>query len=119
MNVWVLEESSFFASKFRRYQKKHPNETIAVMNNLDTYVRTIESGVKPALIQAGFIHKEPLGVIAIDQKGAQSSLRQTRLYIYTFEVRNTIFLITIGDKNSQKRDIEDCRNFVKSLRKES
>jgi len=119
MSVWILEESSFFASKFRRYQKKHPNETIAVMNNLDTYVRTIESGVKPTLIQAGFIHREPLGVIAIDQKGAHSSLRQTRLYIYTVEVRNTIFLITIGDKNSQKRDIEDCRNFVKSLRKES
>lgn len=119
MNEWVLEESSFFASRFRRYQKKHPNETAAVMNNLDTYMRTLNSGVKPALIQAGFIHREPHGVIAIDQKGTQGSSRQTRLYINTFKVRNTIFLITIGDKNSQKRDIEECRNFVKSLRKES
>ncbi len=55
MNGWVLEESSFFASRFRRYQKKHPNETAAVMNNLDTYVRTLNAGVKPTLIQAGFI----------------------------------------------------------------
>jgi hypothetical protein len=36
----------------------------------------------------------------------------------TFEVENTVYLITIGDKNSQKRDIEDSRNFVLSLRKE-
>lgn len=118
MNVWVLEESSFFASRFRRYQKKHPNETAAVMNNLDTYVRTLNAGVKPALIQAGFIHQEPQGVIALDQKGTQVSPRQTRLYVYAYTVHNTLFLITIGDKNSQKRDIKDCRDFLKSIQKE-
>lgn len=118
MNGWVLEESPFFASRFRHYQKKHPNETAAVMNNLDTYVRTLNAGVKPTLIQAGFIHREPQGVIAIDQKGTKDSRRQTRLYVYAFEVGNTLFLITIGDKNSQKRDIEDCRHFISSLRKE-
>ncbi len=118
MSEWILEESTFFASKFRRYQKKHPNETAAVMNNLDTYVRTLNAGVKPTLIQAGFIHREPQGVIAIDQKGIKGSPRQTRLYVYAFEVGDVLFLITIGDKNSQKKDIEDCRRFISSLRKE-
>jgi hypothetical protein len=99
--------------------KKHPNETIAMMNNLDTYVRALKAGVKPVMIQAGFIHKEPHGVIAIDQKGTHGSPRQTRLYVYAFEEKNTLYLITIGDKNSQKRDVEDCRNFMKSLRKET
>ena len=119
MSEWVLEESSFFASRYKRFQKKHPNETAAMMNNLDTYVRGLNKGIKPALLQAGFIHREPLGVIALDQKGASGSPKQTRLYIYTYEVENTVFLITIGDKNSQKRDIEDSRSFVFSLRKES
>lgn len=118
MNGWVLEESPLFASRFRRYQKKHPNETAAVMNNLDTYVRTLNAGVKPTLIQASFIHREPQGVIAIDQKGTRGSPRQTRLYVYAFEIANTLYLITIGDKNSQKRDIEDCRHFISFLQKE-
>ena len=88
------------------------------MNNLDTYMRTLNMGVKPGFIQAGFIHREPHGVIAIDQKGAKGSPKQTRLYIYAFEVGNILYLITIGDKNAQKRDIQDCRQFVTSMRKE-
>lgn len=119
MNEWIIEESSYFASRYKRFRKKHPNETAAMMNNLDTYIRALNKGVKPALLQAGFIHREPLGVIALDQRGASGSPKQTRLYIYTYEVRNTVYLITIGDKISQKRDIDDCRNFVKALRKES
>ena len=118
MSEWVLEVSPFFAGRFRRYQKKHSNETAAVMNNLDTYLRTLNMGVKPELIQASFIHREPQGAVAIDQKGVKGSPRQTRLYVYSFVASTTLYLITIGDKNSQKRDIQDCRQFVTSLRKE-
>lgn len=118
MTEWVLEESLIFASRFKRYQKKHPNETAAVLNNLDTFVRTLQSGVKPAMIRAGFIHREPQGVIAIDQKGMKGSPRQTRFYIYADDVDLTVYLVTIGDKNTQKRDVADCRRFVTTLRKE-
>jgi hypothetical protein len=75
-----LQESPFFASRFKRYQKKHPKETAAVLNNLDTYVRTLNMGARSEFIQASFIHREPRGVVAIDQKGARASSRQTRLY---------------------------------------
>ena len=118
MEEWVLEESTFFASRFKRYKKKHPKETLAVMNNLDTYVHALKQGVKPPLIQAGFIHREPQGVVAIDQKGTKGSAKQTRLYVYAVEIGQKVYLITSGDKNSQRRDLADCRNFVDSLRRE-
>lgn len=118
MTKWMLEEAPIFASRFRWYQKKHPNETRAALNNLDTYLTALNSGVKPPLIQAGFIHREPQGVVAIDQKGGKGSLKQTRLYMYTAEVKNTVYLITIGDKQSQDQDLKDCRKFVTDLRKE-
>ena len=82
-------------------------------------MQALKAGVKPEHIQAGFIHREPHGVVAIDQKGAKGRPRQTRLYIYADEPRQTIHLITIGDKNSQKRDIADCRKFISNLRKET
>ncbi len=119
MVEWDLEESPFFASKFKRFQKKHPNEVAAALNNLDTYMHTLKKGVKPTLIRAGFIHIESLGVIAIDQKGAEGKPRQTRLYIYAFERLGTVYLLTIGDKNSQQADIKDCCDFVKSLRRDN
>ena len=79
MSEWMLEESYFFASKFRRYQKRHPDETATVMNNLDTYFRTLNAGVKPELIQAGHLHHEPRGVLAVDQRGTRGRSTETRL----------------------------------------
>ncbi len=117
MSVWRFEESSFFASKFKKYQKKHRAETIAVLSNLDTYEKALNSGVKPPLIRAGFIHPEPQGVVGIDQKGTKGKARQTRLYIYACEQDHVVYLITIGDKNSQKQDIKDCKEFMDRFRK--
>lgn len=118
MTEWVLEESTIFPRRFKRYQKNHPDETAAVLNNLDTYVRTLQAGVHPSRIKIGFIHREPQGVIAIDQKGMKGSPRQTRLYLVPEGEEHVVYLITIGDKNTQSRDLTDCRHFIASLRKE-
>ena len=108
----------FFGGKLAKYQKKHPDETIAVLSNLDTYTTTLQGGVKPSLIRAGFIHREPQGVVAIDQRGTKGRPRQTRLYVFPDLTTSVLYLITIGDKNSQTRDLKDCRQFVNDLRKD-
>ena len=117
MPEWVIEESEFYPNRVKKYQKKHRRETASALNNLDTYFDTLRSGVKPTHIQAGFIHLEPQGVVALDERGMKGRGRATRLYIYTVEVDKVLYLITIGDKDSQKRDLVDCREFVKNLRK--
>jgi len=117
--VWWMGESDIFARRLRRYQKRHPDETLAVLDNLDTFMRALNSGVRPAQIQAGFVHREPQSVIAIDQSGAPRKLRETRLYCYPCEPEETVYVITIGDKNSQHADLQDCREFVERLRTES
>lgn len=114
-----MGESDIFARRLRRYQKRHPDETLAVLDNLDTFMRALNSGVRPTQIQAGFVHREPRGVIAIDQSGALRKLRETRLYIYPSELEDTVYVITIGDKDSQHADLQDCRKFLDRLRTES
>jgi hypothetical protein len=99
--------------------KDHPRELQAVLDNLDTYFKSLEAGVKPLQIKHGFMHSEPLGAVAIDQKGGGKSLAQTRLYVYPEPETETLHLITLGDKQSQKDDIATCRTFVTELRKES
>ena len=115
--MWELEGTSLFDRRLKRYQKKHPVEATAVLNNLDTYLKTLASGIKPGVINVGWIHREPEGVVAIDQKGGGPYLRQTRLYLYANEKNETVYLISIGDKNSQKNDLKDCRNFIKKHRR--
>lgn len=120
MNSWRLAVSEVFDSRSKRSEKKHPEETRAMFNNLDTYLATLNAGVNVAQIKAGFIHPEQMGVKALDQKGAKGYPTQTRLYIYPDENTRTVYLITIGEKGKKKvqnKDVSFCGDFVKAIRK--
>lgn len=114
MEDWSLEETNVYQRRYAEYEKKHPNELIAVLDNLDTYLKTLRNLGHPLNIQGGFIHKEPKGIKAIDQKGGgqKVKLQQTRLYIFPDINTKTIHLLTIGDKTSQKEDIKLCIEYV-------
>jgi len=115
--MWTIERSDDYERRHRWYEKKRPRELLAVLSNLDTYFETLAAGVKPLQIKAGFIHPEPLGVVAIDQKGGGRNLAETRLYVYADIDRQVLHVITLGDKNSQRDDLAACRRFVTNLRK--
>jgi hypothetical protein len=114
--MWKLAPTDEYERRHRRYVKDHPRELQAVLDNLDTYFKSLEDGVKPLQIRHGFMHNERLGVVAIDQKGGEKGLAQTRLYVYPETETETLHVITLGDKRSQKADIATCRAFVTELR---
>lgn len=115
--MWKLEQTDEYVRRHKRYVKNHPRELQAVLDNLDTYFKSLKAGVKPLQIKHGFLHPEPLGVVAIDQKGGGKKLAQTRLYVYPDTDTETLYVITLGDKRSQQDDIRTCRAFVNELRK--
>ena len=115
--MWKLESTAEYARRHKRYEKDNPRELEAVLDNLDTYFKSLEAGVKPLQIKHGFMHAEPLGVVAIDQKGGKGKLAQTRLYVYPDADTETLYVIALGDKRSQKDDLATCRTFVTQLRK--
>ncbi len=129
--MWVLRQTSTYEIRCKKYNKKHPNEAQAAFNNLHTIHNALNGGIKPSQLKAGFIHTEPNGIIALDQTGAQGNPKQIRLYIYPDENNlityldkdnkpddsKVIYLITIGDKHSQQKDIIDCKKFVEDLKK--
>ena len=77
-------------------------------------IKSIAANAK--CVQAGFLHAEPSGVLAIDQKGGGGNLQETRMYIYADQASNVLYLITIGNKSEQASDIEFCKKFVADLR---
>lgn len=113
--MWEIETTDPYERRLKRYLKKLPRETVAVLDNLDTYVAALKAGSKPAQIQYGFLHREPGGVVAIDQKRGGTGLKETRLYAYAWIDEEVVFLITLGDKKTQSDDIQECVNFVKRL----
>jgi hypothetical protein len=115
--VWEIQKSSFFESRFRHFQKKHPEEAKAVLNNLDTYFKTLCAGVNPVNIAGSFIHQEPEGLKAIDQKGGKGKMLQSRLYIFPDMVTKILHVISIGTKSDQSGDISECRDYIQPLKK--
>ncbi len=87
-----------------------------MLRNLDRYLKLLAVSKNSKALQAGYLHPEPGGVLAVDQKSGGAHLQETRLYTYADDDAKTVYLIAIGDKDAQHADIEYCKRFVKTLR---
>jgi hypothetical protein len=54
--------------------------------------------------------------VAVDQKGGGANLAETRGYMFADEAKKVLYLITIGNKQSQSDDIELSKEFITSLK---
>jgi len=114
--MWKVLRTEEFERRQKKYAKKKKNELMAVLNNLDIFLASLQAGRKPRPFAYGFLHSEPGDVIAIDQKGAGSSLAATRLYLYAAVEAETLYLLTIGDKSSQSDDIANCKRWARQIK---
>ena len=114
--MWKIEPTTGFERDQKHYSKKRPNELAAVLRNLQRYLCLLNVSKNAKMAQAGYLHPEPGGVLAIDQKGGGSNLQETRLYTYADDEKKVVYLIAIGDKDAQHSDVEYCKNFVNSVR---
>ncbi len=123
---WQLEATDQFERDAKRYAKKQRAEYLAVMENLEKYVISIEYASHPKLVYFGFLHEEPKGIRAIDQSGGalasgekRGKLDQTRLYTYAALESKVLHLLCLGSKTTQVKDIRYAERVVDALRKET
>ena len=69
MSLWSLIATDKYERDFKYYEKKHTNELMAVLLNLDKYFSALNHLNNPMQIKCGYIHIEPHGIIALDQSG--------------------------------------------------
>lgn len=81
MNPWQLEPTDQFTIDKAWYLKKHPRELEAVLNNLIRYVSQLKQSKNAFCVQAGYLHPEPRGVVALDQKGGGPVTRNPTLHL--------------------------------------
>ena len=67
--------------------------------------------------QLSFVHPEPLGMLALDERGPGKGTKKKtlRLYVYPDIIDHTVYLMLLGDKSSQPNDIALCKTFVLEL----
>lgn len=116
--MWQMEECDGFRRSFRQFAKRHRQEARNTLDNVEAYMADLLNGITPQQILYGFVHPEPNGIKALDESGPGAHKKATRLYVYPDEPTETLFLITIGGKDGQQRDIQSCRQFVIKLLKD-
>ena len=114
-NDWVLLPHSSYLRDLRWYAKKRPAELSAVLRNLERTMTLLANSPHARTIQAGFLHPEPHGMVAIDQRGVAGRLQETRLYCYAQADTRTLHLLGIGDKSSQHADLARLSPIARTL----
>jgi hypothetical protein len=114
--MWTITPTDQFERDSRHYTKKRPRELGAVLNNLKRYHELLGAAKNSKSVQAGFLHAEQAGVVAVDQKGGGVGLQETRLYTYAEDDKQILWMITLGNKSSQPDDVNFSREFVERLR---
>jgi hypothetical protein len=113
--MWQTEPTTQWQKDAKYYEKKHPTELAAVARNLKRYLAMLAVAKNCKCVKAWFLHDEPKGIVAIDQKGGGGNLQETRMYTFADEAKKVLYLITVGNKNEQPNDIQLAKNFVESL----
>ena len=119
-SIWTIEQPiDDFGKMSKPLIKKYSRELKNLLLNLQVYLDALNAGAKPVHIQRGFIHQEPHGVLAIDQRGEGKGLKEFRLYIYTDTDQQKLYLLALGDKKTQKSDITLCTQWVLGFREQT
>ena len=114
--MWQYLITPQFERSKKRYDKKRPAELAAVIRNLDRLREQLNGIPHCRAAQAGFLHHEPEGIWALDQKGpSQTKLQETRLYVFPVQENRALHIITVGNKNSQAADLQCALAYVQSL----
>lgn len=119
--MWTVQETDDYERDRRWFARKRPHELAAVVDNAEAYAIALEAGANPLqVLSFGYVHDERQGLYAVDQKHAATKrkLAETRLYLYPELETKTLFLLAIGDKNTQRHDVAKCHRFVAHRRKE-
>ena len=114
-STWSLLPHSAYLRDLRWYAKKRPAELAATLRNLERYMNLLARSPSARSVQAGFLHSEPHGMVALDQRGGGGRLQETRLYCYAHEGSRTVHLLGLGDKPSQSSDLARLSPIARSL----
>ena len=112
--AWESNADYATGAKFAKFQKQHPLEYKSLFANLSKIVGLLDSGHKIGGFNVGFFRSEGNEVYRIGQTGVPHA-KESRLYIYPDQSIKTLYILTIGDKDSQQDDINTSKTIVSKI----
>lgn len=114
---WEIESTEEFERSFRRSHKRYEASCEAALSRLQHFLDCWLNNpqLAPGFHLPGWVHPEGRGVLAVDQ-GTRRSLAAIRLYYYLDHPCRRLWLLRVGDKQSQYVDIAYCHGWVERFK---
>lgn len=113
--MWQIEPEHAPKGQMKKYQKKHEREFTSCFANLDRLLGLLNEDAPFGQIHVNYLRQEGDGIWRIGQTGVAHA-RETRLYIYPDEATKTVYVLGIGDKDTQPGNLKDARDLIKHIR---
>ena len=112
-------DETHFKRRLDKFGKNHPAELAQATNNLKNVLSYWEECSVEELRRSGLVRREAGGAVAVDQRGCKpQSNYEIRLYFYPQKLDDgtkICWLLTLGDKNSQKTDNVWCNQQIRKI----
>jgi len=117
---WSIDTKFALQAKFKQFSSAHPREYASLFANLNRILQHLRGGAKVGGFQIGFFRSEGAGVYRIGQSGVPHA-KESRLYVFPEQNNQTgtMYILTIGDKDSQSQDVNDAKGIVAGIRDEN
>lgn len=113
---WRIEIADQAAGSLKRYAKKHPEESLRMFANLQRFLDLVNEEDRDPRFVVDVVRQEKGGLLAADTRGMpRSSKRESRLYFYPIHGERVLRVLRVGDKDTQTRDIRECRDLIRKL----
>lgn len=112
---WNIDTEFKEENRFKQYEKKHRAEYVSCMARFADVLMRFDEVNHPSLIGKGYFRSEGEDVYRISQVRTQGS-KEVRLYIYVCMIESKLYPITIGDKTTQKDDINRCHEVARQIK---
>ena len=102
----------------KKLGRTYQAEVASCMANLKRVLALLDANVPLGSFRFSFLRPEGGGIYRIGQTGVDAA-REMRLYVAFEEAARTAYLLGIGTKNTQQRDIASARLQVRRIGKET
>ena len=103
--------------QFKTLARHYGEEVESCLANLGRVLSELERGVAFSDIAFPFFRPEGDGVFRIGQTGVPAA-REMRLYATFVFIRGVAYVLSVGTKNTQSRDIAAARRAARKLKEE-
>lgn len=111
---WLVDTRHASRNKFEKFQKRYGEEFVALFNNLHKVIGLLNDGHKIGGFRVNFFRSEGDGVFRVGQT-AVGNAQESRLYVYPDKENSVMFILGIGTKDEQQRDLPELKKVAKKI----